>query len=158
MTCPSCEAALSERRSYCKACGAQARCLGCRALLEPGAFACVECGVRCGEGKLQVIGEGLHTPSSLAASRNTLSFYEDRSSRRFDASLTDHAMASLGDVFGELLVQRGPVRVPQMVRTPLRNPQLLDAQTELPLLPSVQDHAPVSAGTNDHTQSDKIQQ
>lgn len=46
MTCPHCDAALSDRGSFCKACSGQVRCISCRALLEPGALACVECGKR----------------------------------------------------------------------------------------------------------------
>lgn len=92
-----------------------------------------ECGVHCGDGQSQGMCDLLHAPASSAPSKNTLSFHEDRSSRRFDAALTEHAMASLGDLFGELLVQRGHIRVPPTARTQIRDPQLLDAQAEIPL-------------------------
>src|SRR5215203_5458434 len=49
MNCPTCAQALSERGSFCKFCGTQARCLNCRAILEPDAIACVECGAKVGE-------------------------------------------------------------------------------------------------------------
>lgn len=52
-------------------------------------------------------------------SHNTLSFSEDRKSRKFEASLTDSAMHGLGNVFGELFAQRGVGRsvLPSAART-----------------------------------------
>lgn len=112
MNCPQCSEPLSERGVFCKACAGQARCMKCRELLEPGAVACVECGAR--------IGEPVETAVSVAATaqvttgiqpnRNTLSYQEDRNSRRFEASLTDSAMHGLGDVFGELFARAGSPR------------------------------------------------
>jgi hypothetical protein len=48
MNCPSCNAELSERGSFCKECGKQARCSNCRDVLEKNASACVECGTKVG--------------------------------------------------------------------------------------------------------------
>ena len=78
----------------------------CRDALESAAVACVECGTRIG----QTIdsGDGVSTAAGIPpTTRNTLSYHEDRNSRRFEASLTDNAMNGLGDVFSELFAQRG---------------------------------------------------
>src|SRR6266516_4317429 len=98
MNCPNCSEQLSERGFFCKACAAQIRCMKCREPLEPAGLACVECGTRIGE--TVDPGEGASTVAATQpANRNTLSYHEDRSSRRFEASLTDNAMNGLGDVF-----------------------------------------------------------
>jgi hypothetical protein len=123
MSCPHCSEALAERGSFCKACGGQAKCLSCREVLEPGAMACVECGTRVGQ-----LGEGVResvpqAAPALSSNRNTLSYSEDRNSRKFEAALTDSAMHGLGDVFGELFAQRGVGRVtlPAGTRTLIRD-------------------------------------
>jgi hypothetical protein len=123
MNCPHCSEALSERGVFCKACASQARCMSCREVLEPGASACVECGTRLGQS-----GDGAHKDVAqdapvLPPNRNTLSYSEDRNSRKFEASLTDSAMHGLGNVFGELFAQRGVGRVvvPGTARTLVAN-------------------------------------
>ena len=110
MNCPLCGDTLSERGVFCKACAGQVRCMDCRAALDPGASACVECGTRVGQRSTQ--SREVESPGSaqIASNRNTLSFHEDRNTRHFEASLTDGAMQGLGDVFGELFVQRGGAR------------------------------------------------
>lgn len=116
MNCPTCAEPLAERGVFCKACAGQARCIKCRELLEPGAIACVECGTRIGQPVEAANGatQG-HAPTTAtpAPNRNTLSYQEDRNSRRFEASLTDSAMHGLGDVFGELFARAGSARVTQ---------------------------------------------
>ena len=102
MNCPTCGDVLAERGVYCKACGSQARCLNCKSVLEPGAAACVECGTKVGEGVSSNGTTPIGSPTTIAPNRNTLSYREDRGSRHFDASLTDHAMGGLGEVLGEL--------------------------------------------------------
>ena len=142
MNCPSCADDLSERGAYCKACGAQARCLECRAVLEQAAVACVECGTRLGQ-RLSSNGNAASPAgTTIAPNRNTLSYHEDRGSRRFDASLTDHAMEGLGSVLGELFVQRGQVRTVLAARPALPDLQAIDVQAELPLLPATASPTP----------------
>ncbi len=59
-----------------------------RAILEPGARACVECGKRIYVDGTN-IGDGGAIPSSpLASSKNTLSYHEDRNTRRAERSVT----------------------------------------------------------------------
>lgn len=107
MNCPHCSEALSERGSFCKACGGQAKCLNCKEVLEPGAMACVECGTRIGQPGDAGRESAATASPTLSPNRNTLLYSEDRNSRKFEASLTDSAMHGLGDVFGELFAQRG---------------------------------------------------
>ena len=118
MQCPVCGNFLSERGCFCKACSSQAKCLACKALLEKDAVACVECGARVGERSAQDAPAVAvaSMPVALAANRNTLSYREDRNSRVCEASLTDEAMQSLGDVFGELFVRRDGARTAAAVR------------------------------------------
>lgn len=110
--CPKCDAALVERGSFCKSCGAQARCLNCKDVLEPEAAACVECGTLVGtkpaaDASSQLSGGvGGSVQASIPPNRNTITFREDRNSRDFEASLTDSSMQSLGGVFGELFATR----------------------------------------------------
>jgi hypothetical protein len=123
MNCPHCAAPLSERGVFCKACAGQAQCMKCRELLEPDAVACVECGTRVGQ-PVEASHDGVTQGSqALPPNRNTLSYSEDRNSRKFEASLTDSAMHGLGDVFGELFAQRGAGRValPAGTRTLIRD-------------------------------------
>jgi hypothetical protein len=123
MNCSHCSETLSERGSFCKACGGQAKCLNCREVLEPGALACVECGTRVGAAGDGVRESATKEAVALSANRNTLMYSEDRSSRKFEASLTDSAMHGLADVFGELFAQRGVGRValPAGTRTFIRD-------------------------------------
>lgn len=135
-TCPNCAELLSERGYFCKACATQARCMKCREVLEPAAAACVECGTRLGQsGNGSTETQGSPGGSSVPANRNTLSYQEDRNSRRFEASLTDSAMHGLGDVFGELFAQRGVERKTQ--DRPLRSGRdvIIDEFKQLPPLP-----------------------
>jgi hypothetical protein len=134
MQCPNCGSLLSERGYFCKACGSQAKCLACRELLEPEAVACVECGVRVGEKPDQLASVAAASPTSvaLAPNRNTLSYREDKNSRVCEASLTDQAMQGLGDVFGELFVQRGATRTASLRRHLTDDGTLIDGQKSLP--------------------------
>ncbi len=81
--------------------------MSCRALLEPSALACVECGIKVGESDKSAT---THGGEAIQSGRNSLSFQEDRNTRKFEASLTDTAMQALGGVFGDLFAQRGAVR------------------------------------------------
>lgn len=140
MNCPHCSEELSDRGVFCKACAGQARCMSCREALEPGAAACVECGTRVGQpgdGVREIIAQDA---LALSPNRNTLSYSEDRNSRKFEASLTDSAMHGLGDVFGELFAQRGVGRVvlPAAARTLVR-----DTIVETKNLPPAQPEAEV---------------
>ena len=78
MNCPHCSAPLSERGSFCKACGEQVRCMSCRALLEPDAVACVECGVKIAEIGTQTPTSTTPEAAAVPSRRNTLSFREDK--------------------------------------------------------------------------------
>ncbi len=134
MQCPSCGTLLSERGCFCKACGNQGKCLACKALLENGAIACVECGGRVGARPEQVdtFAATVSAPATLAANRNTINFREDRNSRICEASLTDEAMQSLGDVFGELFVRRDATRTAAALRRHLAdNGTIIDGGKEL---------------------------
>jgi hypothetical protein len=112
--CPNCAEPLGERGFFCKVCASQARCMKCRELLEPDAAACVECGTRMGQD-----GEGSkgtrtgREVTPISPNRNSLTYHEDRNSRKFEASLTDSAMHGLGAVFEELFAQRGVGRTVQ---------------------------------------------
>lgn len=126
MNCPTCAQALSERGSFCKFCGAQARCLTCREILEPDAVACVECGAKVG------VRPNADPPSlAPAVQRNTLTYREDRNSRHFEASLTDNAIQGLGSVLGDVFIQRGAIRPQPSARTE----SIVDSQIPLPLSP-----------------------
>jgi hypothetical protein len=58
-------------------------------------------------------------------SRNTLSYHEDRNTRRLEASLTDQAMQGLGDVLGDFFIQRSVARANQPGRHISRETPLL---------------------------------
>jgi hypothetical protein len=134
MNCPHCAEPLAERGVFCKACAGQARCTQCREVLEPGAIACVECGTRIGQPMDASDGAPTIAAAMPPGNRNTLSYQEDRNSRRFEASLTDSAMHGLGDVFGELFAQRGVGRTVTQPngRTLLRNDVVLNDLRQLP--------------------------
>jgi hypothetical protein len=102
MNCPNCGDTLSERGNFCKSCGAQARCISCKAVLETGAAACVECGTKLGAGPQN----GHPVPASTAPQRNKITFREDRNSRSFDADFSDVTMQSVGDVLVEYFENR----------------------------------------------------
>lgn len=97
--------------------------------MEAEASACVECGAKIGEPSTDAASIPSRAAETLTG-RNTLSFQEDKNNRRFEASLTDVAMQSLGSVFGDLFAQRGVVRLPPQVVNPVR-PQ---TQIEVPPL------------------------
>jgi hypothetical protein len=102
MDCPTCGNTLSERGAFCKACGAQARCMSCKAVLEPVAAACVECGTKLGA----PLENGQAVPVATPQ-RNKITFREDRNSRSFDADFSDVTMQAVGDVLGEYFGNRG---------------------------------------------------
>ncbi len=142
MNCPNCAEPLAERGVFCKACASQARCMECRELLELGAMACVECGMRIGQSVNGANGNATHAhqvASAIPANRNTLTYHEDRNSRRFEASLTDSAMNGLSDVFGELFAQRGVGRVtpPGGARSFIKE-VVIDDTKQLPPAPSTE--------------------
>ena len=92
--------------------------------------------------------DGTHSVSvaTVAANQNTLSYQEDRNSRRFEASLTDSAMHGLGDVFGELFAQRGVGRTLSHSngRNSPKNYMVLDLK-QLPPAPPDIDHIEIPA-------------
>lgn len=148
MDCPACGTLLSERGCFCKACGNQGKCLACKALLEKDAVACVECGARVGERSAQVETResGVSVPAALAANRNTINYREDRNSRSCEASLTDDAMHSLGDVFGELFVRRDAIRTTAALHRHLAgNGAVIDGLKELPAGQEPAHHSPPPA-------------
>lgn len=159
MNCPNCSDPLSERGCFCKSCGAQARCLHCRELLEPAAMACVECGTCIGNGRdgsPQPVLTQSPEPTPLPADRNTISFQEDRNNRTFSASLTDNAIQGLGDTLAEFFAQRGATRTPSthrasFQRDSLDGPQGLpapaDNASEQPLAPVQEVPAATGAAT-----------
>jgi hypothetical protein len=167
MNCPNCQEELSERGSFCKACAAQARCRECRELLEPAAMACVECGAKIGS----VTDPASKSPSqngSLPANRNTITFHEDRNSRRLEASLTDNAMTGLGDVFAEVFAQRGVGRVGTQNTRIHSTEKVIDLSKQLPetgTLPTGatspknhQDEKPLEQPTTHHTDRERLLQ
>jgi hypothetical protein len=107
----------------------------------------VECGTRIGQPIETSDGTHSVAVATVAGNRNTLSYQEDRDSRRFEASLTDSAMHGLGDVFGELFAQRGVGRTVSHSngRTLLKNDMVLDDLKQLPPAPPVVDHVEISA-------------
>jgi hypothetical protein len=108
MNCPACSEPLSERGSFCKFCGGQARCLQCKELLEPAAKACVECGTLVGQGNAaDGVNGAVHAEPAMPANRNTITYREDRNSRDFQASLSDNSMQSVGTLLAEVFAQRG---------------------------------------------------
>ncbi len=128
MNCPTCGSALSERGFFCKACAAQARCFSCKEILEPEAAACVECGTTVGSRPAN----GVPSATNIAtapAHRNTIAFREDRNSRSFEASLTDHAMQGIGGVLGEFIVQRASPQGVQSQRRVNREIEVLPSNT-----------------------------
>jgi hypothetical protein len=148
--CPTCAEPLGERGYFCKTCASQARCMKCRAVLETGAAACVECGTRIGQtvdGTNGTSAQPAPGAATIPANRNTLSYQEDRNNRTFEASLTDSAMHGLGEVLGDFFAQRGAGRtITQGVRHFTRevvvdpSKQLLPAD-EAPLEPPPRDPA-----------------
>lgn len=140
MNCPNCAESLGERGFFCKVCAGQARCMKCREVLEPGAAACVECGTRIGqaiEGSSETT--AYREATSIPPNRNTLTYHEDRNSRKFEASLTDSAMHGLGDVFEELFAQRGVGRaVPPVGRRKFVRDMVLDESKQLPPTPPLE--------------------
>lgn len=129
MNCPKCSTALGGRGSFCKACGAQTRCLNCKDLLEPDAAACVECGTLVGHGKDG--GSPVLQAEPLGATRNTISYHEDRNSRTFSASLTNEAIGSMSDPLAEFFVQRGAQRT-TTPRLPLHHDIVIEPNKALP--------------------------
>lgn len=160
MNCPNCAEPLAERGYFCKVCASQARCLKCRELLEPSAAACVECGTRIGQPADGADGTARQTGAGgepIPVNRNTLSYQEDRNSRKFEASLTDSAMHGLSDVFGELFAQRGVGRTisPGGTRTFLKD-VVIDETKHLPAgAPTEPDQPPTPAAPAQKTDPEK---
>ena len=131
MDCPNCSQALSERGSFCKYCGAQARCLQCKAILEHAAKACVECGTLVGQGNHAPSVNGVSNaepPQAMPANRNTITYREDRNSKDFQASLSDASMQSVGTVLADVFAQRGVGRVaPHSQHTFTKESPVIDA-------------------------------
>jgi hypothetical protein len=105
MNCPSCGEALSERGSFCKFCGVQARCLTCKEVFEPAAAACVECGTKLGTPAASPQNGGAYHPAQ--ATRNKITYREDRNGRNLDADFSDSTMQAFGDVLGGFFASRG---------------------------------------------------
>lgn len=146
MNCPKCSATLVERGSFCKACGAQARCQNCKDVLEPDAVACVECGTLVGTGPA-TNGVSATEPTSpstaLPPNRNTITWREDRNSRDFQASLTDESMQTVGGSFGELFANRVGKPSPGMNRLFNREQNSVDITHQLtPSEQETQQHNP----------------
>jgi hypothetical protein len=129
MNCPKCSATLVERGSFCKACGAQTRCLNCKDVLEPDAVACVECGTLIGQGK-NGAGPVLQA-EPVEAKRNSISYHEDRNSRTLTASLTDDAIGGMSESLAEFFVHRGAQRTTQH-RVPATHEMVIDHDKALP--------------------------
>jgi hypothetical protein len=78
--------------------------MNCKAVLESGAAACVECGTK--------LGAPLQNGQPVAVSfaghqRNKITYREDRNSRSIDGDFSDATMQAFGDVLGELVGNRG---------------------------------------------------
>lgn len=97
-TCPECSQLLSERGFFCPNCGAQAKCRACRAILEPGAIVCVECGTRLDE--QQPTRGATHIRNGAV---NSIRLEETRTSRSFEARFTDGAVDSLSTPIAAIL-------------------------------------------------------
>lgn len=164
MNCPNCAEPLAERGVFCKACANQARCVKCRELLEPGAIACVECGTRIGQPVDGANGTTTQTHTMASATpapnRNTLSYHEDRNSRRLEASLTDSAIHGLGGVFEELFAQRvGRVVQAAGARTLVKDVVIDETKQLPPAPPTGRQHQTVSetsAAQNPLTDKERI--
>jgi hypothetical protein len=119
MDCPNCGEALSERGSFCKFCGGQARCMNCKEVLEPFAAACVECGTKIGAsaGAKPQNGGGYHPPQ---APRNKITYREDQNGRNLDADFSDSTMQAFGDVLGFFFASRGVGQQPANSRLSFR--------------------------------------
>lgn len=154
VNCPKCNASLVERGSFCKSCGAQARCLNCKDLLEPDAVACVECGTLVSQGKNGAA--PILRAEPVAAKRNTISFHEDRNSRTFSASLTDEAIGSMSDPLAEFFVHRGAQRI-TTPRVPGPQDIVIEHGKALPPgAPSPPPPAPPAAETDDKLRAAKL--
>lgn len=116
--CPNCGIALPPRGRFCPKCATPTRCGSCGSLLEPGAVACVECGVLVGqEGS---IGGSTGTDDATAAV-NVIRFEETRSTRSLQGNLTDDAVASLSEAIGAVLSGRLEARPKRLSRSKLND-------------------------------------
>ena len=98
---PSCGSNLPERAIFCPTCAKQARCIVCRDLLEPNAWACVMCGALVGDGTVADKPANADEPASAAI--NTFEFEETEKRRAMKARVTDTAMANLSGTIGLLM-------------------------------------------------------
>jgi len=73
--------------------------MNCKAVLEPGAAACVECGTK--------LGAFTGTAAPTQISRNKISYNEDQNGRNLDADFSDMTMQAFGDVIGAFFASRG---------------------------------------------------
>jgi hypothetical protein len=140
MNCPNCGDTLAERGAYCKACGAQARCMACKAALESGAAACVECGTKLGV----AVANGHPVATSPEPRRNKITFREDRNSRSIDADFSDHTMQALGGILGDIFSARTAVSVQRQANTRTFSQELESAPEKTlppPEVPTVVDGA-----------------
>jgi hypothetical protein len=89
--------------------------------------------------------------------RNTLSYEEDRTSRRFQASLTDSAIHGLGDVFGDLFAQRGVGRVVQQAgaRTLIKDIVIDEAKQLAPAPTDIEQVDTMAEKKTDHQPTEK---
>ena len=91
LRCAKCGTEASERSLFCGSCGLRIRCKNCGEAWEEGASICVICGVVAGDSSERI---RLSNPSN--AQRNHLKYEETRTSRAFEADISDAATQNIG--------------------------------------------------------------